>query len=344
MSVLQLKNCNLQTQPDLSRSQATRLSFAGNSISAFFTEYLPPNLEYLDLGNNYLAEDGIPFVLLDSIQELLLDSNNICRLDGIHWPTSLKTLRLDNNCIRSLPEGLPPTLEKLSARHTNILQIQTLPATLKELLINLTLLNKLPRRIHLEVLEAHTNHLVSSGLPYDWGLRLRILNLANNRLKEFPRNLPNCLEQLHLQYNQIEVVPSLPNNLHVLSIGHNKIKSISLKKRQTPLTYIQLTDNELTFSLQEFQMIHRETWARSIDESDNWCGLKFTLASDSIKRVWRRYCLKKTLRTWLKTARVRQELVATAMHPSRYGQFEDLAPTQQTTINKNNHFMKALSQ
>jgi len=160
MNVLQLKNCNLQTQPDLSRSQASRLSFAGNSISAFFAEYLPPNLQHLDLGNNYLAEDGIPFVLPDSIEELLLDSNNISRLDGIHWPTSLRTLILDNNCIRTLPGGLPPTLEKLSARHTNIQQIQTLPPNLKQLVVNFTLLTKLPRRIHLEVLEAHTNHLV----------------------------------------------------------------------------------------------------------------------------------------------------------------------------------------
>jgi len=322
MNVLQLKNCNLQTQPDLSRSQATRLSFAGNSISAFFTEYLPQNLQHLDLGNNYLAEDGIPFVLPDSIEELFLDSNNICRLDGIHWPTSLKTLRLDNNCIRSLPEGLPPTLEKLSARHTNILQIHTLPATLKELIINLTLLNKLPRRIHLEVLEAHTNHLTTSGLPHDWGLRLRILNLANNRLKEFPRRLPDCLEQLHLQYNLIELVPALPTNLQVLSIGHNKVNNIVFTRRRTPLTYVQLTDNQLAFSVVEFQMIHRDCiWATTVDESDNWVGLKFEIASDLIKRVWRRYRLKKTLRTWLKTARVKEELIATAMHPSRYGNF-----------------------
>jgi len=322
MNVLQLKNCNLVTQPDLSRSLATRLSFAGNSISAFFTEYLPPNLEYLDLGNNYLAEDGIPFVLPDSIQELLLDSNNICRLDGIHWPTSLRVLRLDNNCIRAPPEALPPTLEKLSVRHTNILQIQTLPPNLKELIVNYTLLTKLPRKIHLEVLEAHTNHLSSISLPFDWGLRLRILNLSNNRLKEFPRNLPDCLEQLHLQYNQIESVPDLPMNLQILSIGHNKIKSISIKKRHIPLTYVQLTDNELTFSVIEFQMIHRECiWARSVDESHNWIGFKFSLASDIIKRAWGQYRIKKTLRTWLKTARVKEELMATAMHPSRYGNF-----------------------
>ena len=82
MSVLQLKNCNLHTQPDLSRSQVNRLSFAGNLITVFFSEYLPQNLQHLDLGNNYLADDGIPFLLPDSIQELLLDSNNICSFDG----------------------------------------------------------------------------------------------------------------------------------------------------------------------------------------------------------------------------------------------------------------------
>ena len=325
MNVLQLKNCNLQTQPDLSRSQASRLSFAGNSISAFFVEYLPPNLQHLDLGNNYLAEDGIPFVLPDSIEELLLDSNNISRLDGIHWPTSLRTLILDNNCIRTLPGGLPPTLEKLSARHTNIQQIQTLPPNLKQLVVNFTLLTKLPRRIHLEILEAHTNHLSSMSLPTDWGLRLRILNLSNNRLKEFPRSLPESLEQLHLQYNLIELVPTLPSALQVLLIGHNKVKNIVLTKRKTPLAYLQVTNNQLTFSLVELQLMNDDfTWVKTVDEADNWCGLNFITASELIKRAWRRYRLRKTLRTWLKTARVKEELIATAMHPSRYGHFEEV--------------------
>ena len=325
MNVLQLKNCNLQTQPDLSRSQASRLSFAGNSISAFFVEYLPPNLQHLDLGNNYLAEDGIPFVLPDSIEELLLDSNNISRLDGIHWPTSLRTLILDNNCIRTLPGGLPPILEKLSARHTNIQQIQTLPPNLKQLLVNFTLLTKLPRRIHLEILEAHTNHLSSMSLPTDWGLRLRILNLSNNRLKEFPRSLPESLEQLHLQYNLIELVPTLPSALQVLLIGHNKVKNIVLTKRKTPLAYLQVTNNQLTFSLVELQLMNDDfTWVKTVDEADNWCGLNFITASELIKRAWRRYRLRKTLRTWLKTARVKEELIATAMHPSRYGHFEEV--------------------
>ena len=325
MNVLQLKNCNLQTQPDLSRSQASRLSFAGNSISAFFAEYLPPNLQHLDLGNNYLAEDGIPFVLPDSIEELLLDSNNISRLDGIHWPTSLRTLILDNNCIRTLPGGLPPTLEKLSARHTNIQQIQTLPPNLKQLVVNFTLLTKLPRRIHLEILEAHTNHLSSMSLPTDWGLRLRILNLSNNRLKEFPRSLPESLEQLHLQYNLIELVPTLPSPLQVLLIGHNKVKNIALTKRKTPLAYLQVTNNQLTFSLVEHQLMSNDfTWVKTVDEADNWCGLNFITASELIKRAWRRYRLRKTLRTWLKTAHVKEELIATAMHPSRYGHFEEV--------------------
>jgi Leucine-rich repeat (LRR) protein len=325
MNVLQLKNCNLQTQPDLSRSQASRLSFAGNSISAFFAEYLPPNLQHLDLGNNYLAEDGIPFVLPDSIEELLLDSNNISRLDGIHWPISLRTLILDNNCIRTLPGGLPPTLEKLSARHTNIQQIQTLPPNLKQLVVNFTLLTKLPRRIHLEILEAHTNHLSSMSLPTDWGLRLRILNLSNNRLKEFPRSLPESLEQLHLQYNLIELVPTLPSALQVLLIGHNKVKNIVVTKRKTPLAYLQVTNNQLTFSLVELQLMNDDfTWVKTVDEADNWCGLNFITASELIKRAWRRYRLRKTLRTWLKTARVKEELIATAMHPSRYGHFEEV--------------------
>jgi len=164
------------------------------------------------------------------------------------------------------------------------------------------------------------------GLPFDWGVRLRILNLSNNRLKEFPSNLPDSLEQLHLQYNLIELVPSLPSNLQVLLIGHNKVKDVVFTQRKTPLTYVQLTNNQLTFSILEHQMsTHNFTWAKTVDESDNWYNPHYIVASRMIKRVWRRYRLKKTLRTWLKTARVKEELISIAMHPSRYGQFEDLA-------------------
>jgi hypothetical protein len=105
------------------------------------------------------------------------------------------------------------------------------------------------------------------------------------------------------------------------------VKTIIFKKRKTPLTYVQLTNNQLTFSVIEVQIsIPEHIWARSVDESHNWSNITYHLTSNLIKRVWRRYRLKKTLRAWLKTARVKEELIARAMHPSRYGQFEDLAP------------------
>jgi len=144
-------------------------------------------------------------------------------------------------------------------------------------------------------------------------------------LKEFPRSLPESLEQLHLQYNLIELVPTLPSALQVLLIGHNKVKNIVVTKRKTPLAYLQLTNNQLTFSFVELQLMSNDfTWVKTVDEADNWCGLNFITASELIKRAWRRYRLKKTLRTWLKTARVKEELIATAMHPSRYGHFEEV--------------------
>ena len=325
MSVLLLKNCNLQIQPDLSRSNATNLSLAGNSIYTIFNEYLPRNLTRLDLGNNYLADDGIPFHLPDSIEELLLDSNHFHELDGIHWPTSLRLLILDNNCIRTLPTGLPNTLEKLLVRYTHIKEITTLPANLKELIANHTLINKLPKTINLEILEAHSNHLPSKGIPFNWGTNLRILNLSSNRLTAFPSNLPDSLEQLFLNDNQIQSVPELPLNLQVLSIGHNRVKTIELKKRVQPLSYAQLTNNNLVFSVMELQIVSNETLlSKSIDEGDNWYLPNYLVSATMIKRLWRRFRLLKTLRTWLKTARVKQELLATSMHPSRFGQFENV--------------------
>jgi hypothetical protein len=104
------------------------------------------------------------------------------------------------------------------------------------------------------------------------------------------------------------------------------VKTIVFKKRKTPLTYVQLTNNQLTYSVIEVQMIYPDNlWARSVDELHNWSNITYHLSSNLIKRVWRRYRLKKTLRIWLKTARVKEELIARAMHPSRYGQFEDVS-------------------
>ena len=326
MSVLNLKHCNLFFQPDLSQATALHVSLAYNAIHSLFNEYLPRGCKKLDIGNNRLASDGIPIGFPDTIEELYIDGNYIRHFDGIHWPTALRCLVLNKNPLIQLPGTLPDTLETLFCNDTYIERIDQLPTALQLLSVNYTYLRKLPASLPpgLHILEAHSNLLPSRGLPLEWSQSLRVLNLSHNKLSSFPLNLPDSLEQLFLHDNQIQEIPKLPIHLSILCIANNRIKRVHVEHRTHPLSVVLLNDNQLTESIIEIQEIHSIQWTRSIQEYDNWIGPEFSISARRIQRTWKRYRLPKALRAWLKTARVKQELIATAMHPSRVGRFEDI--------------------
>jgi len=325
-----LDKCNLSSQPDFSGVHAEMLYLAENSIHILSEDLLPQGIQLLDFSYNYIHDDGLPIQWPATIQEVYLTSNSLCNYDNnIVWPAFLKVLCVSKNPLEQMPLALPETLEKLYMDRTHLKHITKLPSNLKVFSIENSYLRSLPRELPevLESLFAQRNFLASSFLPRNWGCSLQILNLEMNKLTEFPKHLPNSLRVLRLNNNNISHIPDvLPENLVYLTISNNKVKTVHLSKRKKPLQFVYLTNNQLTQRVQDQQALQRIQWASSIIEDDNWTSLYHTQSAKKIQTKYRRFRLKKILRTWRNLAHVREELQASAMHPSRAGQFENVSP------------------
>ncbi|XDA90603.1 hypothetical protein R6Z07F_020206 [Ovis aries] len=174
-----------------------RLNLDGNLLST--VPALPTSLQELKLNDNLLQ--GLEYSSFRGLSQLLtlevegnrLHDGNISPL-AFQPLRSLLYLRLDRNQLRTIPPGLPASLQELHLG-TNVIE---------------------------EVREGTLNHSHS----------LSVLVLSNNRLQEdrlAPRawiNLPK-LEALDLSYNQLVHVPSfLPRGLRHLTLHHNSIERI----------------------------------------------------------------------------------------------------------------------
>jgi Leucine-rich repeat (LRR) protein len=323
-----LNKYGLSTQPDFSQVQARALDLAENSIGILFEQFLPQGIQVADFSYNYIHDDGVPDWWPDTLEELYLTGNSIRNQDPVFWSArNLKVLCLSKNPLQHLPGHLPFTLERLYVDKTQIKRTGLLPPHLKVFSAAGACLRsiRIPRTV--EKLFLQRNFLQSAHLPRDWGTQLEILNLEHNKLTHFPKGLPDSLRVLKLSYNDITSIPeTLPEKLTFLAISDNKIRSVALTKRKTPIQCVYLTNNQLTVVLKEEQEKKNIQWASSILEEDNWATDEYSVFARTLQKAYRNYRLKKILRTWRRLARMREELQASSMHPSRAGRFEDVSP------------------
>lgn len=327
-SILYLANIRLESMPDVSAIQKKQIHLENNNISVLYSEYLPPCCETLNASTNNLHSDGLPFFWPPSLKHLSLGYNFIQDTDGIRWPEDLKTLELNNNPLRSWPEGLPETIERLQLSKTDLVDVEPLPRNLKYFFANSSRIRQLPTALpdSLEVLFVNSNFLRSSRLPQHWGHGLKQLSLSRNHLKQFPTGLPDTLEVLILEDNDLTEVPTgLSTNLRILFLKGNKLRKVAIDNRRKPIDLVDLTDNELVESTSDYQEKNRISWATNITESRNWNEQRHQIAAIKLRRVWRSYRLRSRLRTWRKTSIVKKELQQTSMHPSRAGRFENIS-------------------
>jgi Leucine-rich repeat (LRR) protein len=324
-----LDRCNLSSQPDFSEIQATALSLSENSIHVLLEQFLPQGIRILDYSYNYLHDDGLPDWWPNTLEELYLTNNSISNHnDELLWPDTLKRLCLSKNPLQMMPSDLPNSLEMLSVDKTQITRVSRLPMNLKIFSAEGACLRFLPRILPdtLEKLFLQRNFLASQ-LPRHWGTHLQILNLEKNKLRVFPKNLPDSLRILRLSYNDISKIPEeLPENLTFLSISHNKVRTVALTKRKTPIQCVYISNNQLIVKLKQEQVKQKVQWASSILEEDNWATGEYGLSAKRIQKHYKLFRLKKILRTWRKVALMKEELLATAMQPSRAGHYENVSP------------------
>jgi len=318
---LNLSNASLQTLPSLFETRYRKLNVSFNRIRVLWEEDFPRGVEEVSLEHNSVSEDGLVSTWPDTIHTLNISDNPIYSLSQIvSWPLNLRSLNISYTHIQSIRyEILPATLQTLIVSHTNIREISGLPAALKELRASNTNLYSLPRTLPagLEILEVNSAFLKNGGLPRKWGTALKHLSLTENYLNEIPVNLPSTLESLNLSSNQIQRIcaeEKFPPHLQILHLGHNVIL-------QLPTWFANVS---CKFTIHKNKLTERIELQNCLLSHTQWNTPVHIVAVETIQRVWRRSRMKRRVRAYCRTNRVKSDLLALAMNPDRAGIFENI--------------------
>ncbi|KAM4699532.1 fibromodulin [Discoglossus pictus] len=182
-----------------------------------YLPYVPARMKYAYFQNNQI--NAVPEGAFDNATGLVwlaLHSNQLLsdkvgrkifsKLKG------LERLYLHHNNLTRIPSGLPRSLREL---HLSSNQISRAPGNALEGLENLT------------ALYLHDNQIQEVGSALRGLKSLMHLDLSNNQLRKLPDTLPDSLEQLYLEYNQLSAVPAeyfkAYPKLQYVRISHNRL-------------------------------------------------------------------------------------------------------------------------
>ncbi|XP_067855418.1 wu:fc23c09 [Heptranchias perlo] len=247
-------------------------------------------LEFLVLNNNKLTDIGvegtlegmqkltrlymdqnnlssIPTDLPSTLEELMLNSNNISMMSSQVWAKckNLKTISLNNNRItdESIPPGAFNPVQNLHVIKMNHNLLTAVPAdfstSLRELFLEGNQIRKLPDNVFTDssaliYLNLHNNQLNNKGIGKKAFLhmsKLEYLDLGKNALTVIPKLLPRSLKKLILQANSITSVrkDAFQNMLKLeeIYLAHNQISLVAIGafKGLAGLRHLDLSHNRL---------------------------------------------------------------------------------------------------
>ena len=177
-------------------------------------------------------DDIVGLDKLTGLKHLLLQRNEINRIESLEKLTGLKVLNLSRNMINKIENLTNLTkLEELILSHNEVTKIENL-----DCLMNLKSLILDNNKIYeIENIEKLT--------------KLEVLNLNHNRISEI-KNLNSLikLKDLHLSSNKIEKITGLSNlnNLKFLHLNNNKIEKIEGLDKLEKLKGLYMTNNRIT--------------------------------------------------------------------------------------------------
>nr|XP_043894870.1 fibromodulin-like [Solea senegalensis] len=179
--------------------------------------YVPSHMKYVYLQHNQITgiQDGVFDNATNLVWVVLFGNQLSSDKIGKNVFSKLKKLNrllLDHNELTHVPPNLPKSLTDLRLGHNKISKI--LPGSF-EGMVDLTTL-------HLQANAIDNAQGVSKGLK-----SLTVLDMRKNKLREIPDDLPEMLQQLYLEFNDIESVPagfftSHPT-LQFVRLAHNKL-------------------------------------------------------------------------------------------------------------------------
>ena len=187
-----------------------------------------------------------------SLIELDVRGKNISLLTGVEGFTSLQNLFCSSNSIINVPT-LPSTLKFFSISFNAISSLPTLPSGLEKLYCGNNTLTSLPT-LPSGLIELYIPNNQITSLP-TLSSTLTYLYADNNRLTDLPP-LPSGLQILYAGGNQMTTLPSLPNSLLYFSCWSNQITAlpttlpsglIDLTCQNNPLSSLPILPSTLSF-------------------------------------------------------------------------------------------------
>ncbi|XP_066532448.1 nephrocan-like [Hoplias malabaricus] len=245
---------------------------------------IPRDTRKLNLGYNHIKEmKNRDLSSLPGLEELILSTCGVEQLEGNTFRTQkvLKTLDLQKNKLRTIPRGLPSSLENLHLGHNRIhsLQESALQGLKKLRVLNLqnnlitmlrsstlsalTLLESLSlegNRIEtvqgalrlpmLNLFSLADNKIPSLPAAFFSSLQLlKTLDLSSNLLSKVPHDLPPALLHLSLDRNHVRMLRSRDlaqlRSLTTLTACNNRLASVDGGLRLPNLTVLELAGNQL---------------------------------------------------------------------------------------------------
>lgn len=246
----------------------------------------PDLLRHVSLGVNQIELISSLHLYSPHIEELNLTCNLIAKAHGLWLPSGIKTIRLTENLLTGPLDfsrdiyGFSTCLEQIYLNNNDLLTLAdlTLPTTVRILNLdecNISSLENIEFPSSIEELSINGCDLSSiKNVSFGSESRLRVLNLAQNRLTE--RDLrqfkfPESLLHLNLSGNLITSVRATEFvhllQLESLSLSRNKLKQAELHLH-TQLQNLDLSYNEI-FELQLRFPLHKPAQLAELNLSMN---------------------------------------------------------------------------
>lgn len=179
--------------------------------------YVPSHIKYVYLQRNQITgiQDGVFDNATNLVWVVLFHNQLNSDKMGKNVFSKLKNLDLlllDHNKLTRVPPNLPKSIRDLRLGHNNISKI---PSNSFEGMTNLT------------SLQLQANVIEDVGGVFKGLKSLTMLDMRKNRLKKIPDNLPKRLQQLYLEFNNIDSVPAgfltVCPELRFVRLAHNKL-------------------------------------------------------------------------------------------------------------------------
>ncbi|XP_054465763.1 fibromodulin [Anoplopoma fimbria] len=188
-----------------------------NSRNLQHVPYVPLHIKYIYLQHNQITgiQDGVFDNATNLVWVVLFHNRLTSEKIGKNVFSKLQhldRLLLDHNELTRVPPNLPKSITDLRLGHNKISKVQS---------------SSFEGMANLATLQLQGNVIEDVGGVFKGLKSLTMLDMRKNRLRKIPENLPERLQQLYLEFNNIESVQegflTMNPKLHFVRLAHNKL-------------------------------------------------------------------------------------------------------------------------